>query len=83
MASESGKRPARLFTPGPLTTAPPVREAMQVDFGSRDPQFINIIRNVRSGVLDLMAIKASVHFDTTVTDPQNPQVTLKTFNHKI
>ena len=35
-----------LLTPGPLTTAPPVRAAMQVDHGSREPAFVALLQRV-------------------------------------
>lgn len=37
----------QLFTPGPLTTSPTVREALARDWGSRDPQFIALVREIR------------------------------------
>jgi 2-aminoethylphosphonate-pyruvate transaminase len=37
-----------LVTPGPLTTAPEVREAMLVDRGSRDPAFVELGARVRA-----------------------------------
>jgi 2-aminoethylphosphonate-pyruvate transaminase len=43
----------RLFTPGPLNTSDAVRSAMLRDMGSRDPDFIEIVRNIRR---DLLAI---------------------------
>ena len=43
----------RLFTPGPLNTSDAVRHAMQRDMGSRDADFIEIVRNIRR---DLLAI---------------------------
>lgn len=43
----------RLFTPGPLNTSDSVRQAMQRDMGSRDADFIEIVRNIRR---DLLAI---------------------------
>ena len=42
-----------LFTPGPLTTSPTVKQAMQHDFGSRDARFIRINAGIRE---DLLAI---------------------------
>ncbi len=36
-----------LLTPGPLTTSPAVRVAMQQDYGSRDPAFIEMTARVR------------------------------------
>lgn len=36
-----------LLTPGPLTTGPETRAAMDVDHGSRDPTFVALTRRVR------------------------------------
>ncbi|MGI8950991.1 MAG: hypothetical protein ACR2FN_05320 [Chitinophagaceae bacterium] len=33
-----------LFTPGPLTTSPTVKQAMLEDVGSRDFEFINAVK---------------------------------------
>ena len=42
-----------LFTPGPLTTSYTVKSAMLRDLGSRDHAFINTVKEVRSGLLEL------------------------------
>jgi 2-aminoethylphosphonate-pyruvate transaminase len=42
-----------LLTPGPLTTGPEVRQAMQRDWGSRDEDFIALIRRVRDRLTGL------------------------------
>jgi 2-aminoethylphosphonate-pyruvate transaminase len=42
-----------LFTPGPLTTSRTVRQAMLRDVGSRDTEFIRIVRDVREQLLRL------------------------------
>jgi 2-aminoethylphosphonate-pyruvate transaminase len=42
-----------LFTPGPLTTSPAVKQAMQRDLGSRDSEFITIVRGIRRKLVDL------------------------------
>jgi 2-aminoethylphosphonate-pyruvate transaminase len=48
------ERPAkRLFTPGPLTTSLSVKEAMLVDMGSRDDEFIAVVRDIRRQLLAL------------------------------
>ena len=44
----SGWKDSVLFTPGPLTTSRTVKLAMLRDYGSRDNDFINIIRDIRS-----------------------------------
>jgi hypothetical protein len=43
----------RLFTPGPLTTDPRVRQAMQADWGSRDAAFIALTAEMRQRLLDV------------------------------
>ena len=43
----------RLFTPGPLTTSRTVKEAMQRDIGSRDSDFIALVRRIRAQLLTL------------------------------
>eukprot|EP01012_Entosiphon_sulcatum_P031340 TRINITY_DN3939_c0_g1_i1.p2 TRINITY_DN3939_c0_g1~~TRINITY_DN3939_c0_g1_i1.p2 ORF type:complete len:385 (+),score=60.06 TRINITY_DN3939_c0_g1_i1:24-1157(+) len=40
-----------LFTPGPLSTTATVKQAMMVDYGSRDVRFIEAVREVRTKVL--------------------------------
>ena len=42
-----------LFTPGPLTTSPGVKEAMLVDVGSRDATFIRVVREIRQRLVAL------------------------------
>jgi 2-aminoethylphosphonate-pyruvate transaminase len=42
-----------LFTPGPLTTSKTVKEAMLRDLGSRDFEFIQLVKEIRSELLDL------------------------------
>lgn len=44
-----------LLTPGPLTTSTTVKEAMLHDYGSRDPTFIQINREIREELLSLVA----------------------------
>ena len=41
----------KLFTPGPLSTSPTVKQTMLVDYGSRDDAFISCIADVRRGML--------------------------------
>ena len=43
----------RLFTPGPLNLTESVRSAMLIDYGSRDPLFLNKLTNIRQGILDI------------------------------
>ncbi len=42
-----------LFTPGPLTTSLTVKEAMLRDVGSRDAEFLEIVREIREQLLAL------------------------------
>jgi 2-aminoethylphosphonate-pyruvate transaminase len=42
-----------LFTPGPLTTSPTVKQAMLRDLGSRDFEFIELVRDIRRRLLAL------------------------------
>ncbi len=45
-----------LFTPGPLTTSGSVKEAMLRDVGSRDAEFVNVIREIRQHLLDVAGV---------------------------
>ncbi|HWK35227.1 2-aminoethylphosphonate--pyruvate transaminase [Sphingomonas sp.] len=49
-----------LLTPGPLTTAPRVRRAMDADWGSRDPAFIALTAELRERLL-VVANGAGTH----------------------
>ena len=51
MAAYKDKQGGILFTPGPLSTTQKVKDAMLVDYGSRDQFFIDTVKNVRSGLL--------------------------------
>jgi 2-aminoethylphosphonate-pyruvate transaminase len=42
-----------LFTPGPLTTSPTVKAAMQRDLGSRDAEFVEIVSQIRNRLIGL------------------------------
>ncbi len=44
-----------LFTPGPLTTSRSVKSAMQLDLGSRDAEFIAIVKDIRQRLVTLCA----------------------------
>ena len=45
-----------LFTPGPLTTSRTVKEAMLRDFGSRDAEFIESVRHIRTKLLAVAGV---------------------------
>ena len=53
MTSPSSWKDKALFTPGPLTTSPKVKQAMLRDLGSRDTEFIGIIKDVRERLVRL------------------------------
>jgi 2-aminoethylphosphonate-pyruvate transaminase len=42
-----------LFTPGPLSTSETVKKAMLRDMGSRDTEFLSLIKNIRRRLLEL------------------------------
>jgi 2-aminoethylphosphonate-pyruvate transaminase len=52
----NGWKDKALFTPGPLTTSRTVKQAMLRDLGSRDFEFIRIIREVRERLLALAGV---------------------------
>lgn len=61
-ASFLGTRTANqklLFTPGPLLTSPSVKEAMLTDYGSRDTFFMETVKKIRTGVVDIAGIKSA------------------------
>lgn len=53
MSSLSGWKDKLLFTPGPLTTSRTVKQAMLRDLGSRDSEFIGIVRAIRDRLVAL------------------------------
>lgn len=48
-----GAKEKLLFTPGPLTTSPTVKQAMLRDVGSRDGAFVLLVRQIRQRLLEL------------------------------
>ncbi|XP_021941083.1 uncharacterized protein LOC110840392 isoform X2 [Zootermopsis nevadensis] len=46
----------KLFTPGPLVCSQSVKEAMLRDLGSRDGEFINVVKLVRQKLLDIAEV---------------------------
>lgn len=53
MAGDADKR---LFTPGPLTTSPTVKAAMLRDLGSRDGEFVRVVGEIRTALLELAGV---------------------------
>jgi 2-aminoethylphosphonate-pyruvate transaminase len=54
----SGWKDKVLFTPGPLTTSRTVKQAMLRDLGSRDFEFIEMVREIRQELLTLGEVAA-------------------------
>ncbi len=52
-ARRSGSKDKLLFTPGPLTTSMTVKQAMLKDLGSRDIEFIDLVKDIRSRLLEI------------------------------
>lgn len=52
-ARRSGSKDKLLFTPGPLTTSLTVKQAMLQDLGSRDIEFIALVKDIRSRLLEI------------------------------
>lgn len=50
-----------LFTPGPLTTAPTVKQAMLRDLGSRDFAFIETVRDIRRRLLTVGEVESPAY----------------------
>ena len=50
-----------LLTPGPLNTSRKVKEAMLTDYGSRDPNFIDIIKQIKKKILRIANVSSSTH----------------------
>jgi len=61
-----GKKDKPLFTPGPLTTSATVKEAMLRDLGSRDGEFIGVVRNIRERLLNLAGVSQSKGWETVL-----------------
>jgi len=49
----SGWKDKILFTPGPLTTSQTVKQAMMRDLGSRDSEFIGLVKDIRLKLVEL------------------------------
>jgi 2-aminoethylphosphonate-pyruvate transaminase len=50
-----------LFTPGPLTTSKSVKQAMMRDLGSRDTEFLELVRSIRRRLLELGNVADGVY----------------------
>lgn len=56
----------KLFTPGPLNTTSSVKEAMLRDLGSRDTEFIEIVKDVRNGILKLGNVSKELGYESII-----------------
>ena len=44
---------AILFTPGPLNTSSEVKQAMQLDLGTRDQEYMDLVKTIQHSLLDI------------------------------
>lgn len=56
----------KLFTPGPLNTRLSVKEAMLHDMGSRDKEFLEVVNEIRSELLDIAGLTPVDGYDTVL-----------------
>ena len=56
----------KLFTPGPLNTKLSVKEAMLHDMGSRDKEFLEIVKEIRSELLSIAGVIPEDGYDTVL-----------------
>jgi 2-aminoethylphosphonate-pyruvate transaminase len=59
----SSARDKPLFTPGPLTTSRTVKQAMLRDLGSRDDDFIGVVRRVRDRLLAVAGLSQQAGYE--------------------
>jgi 2-aminoethylphosphonate-pyruvate transaminase len=55
-----------LFTPGPLTTSNAVKSVMNRDLGSRDDEFIRIIKSIRVKLLEIAGLSGEQEYDSVI-----------------
>src|SRR5215208_3463988 len=55
-----------LFTPGPLTTSMTVKQAMLRDLGSRDGEFLEIVREIRRKLLALAGVSQEAGYEAVL-----------------
>lgn len=55
-----------LFTPGPLTTSATVKQAMLKDYGSRDYAFVNAVKDIRNGLLELAHVSKDAGYECVI-----------------
>lgn len=54
---------AKLFTPGPLTTSATVKQAMQRDLGSRSPEMVGAIVEIRNELLKMAHVSPNAGYE--------------------
>src|SRR5688500_16109734 len=55
-----------LFTPGPLNTSAAVKEAMLRDVGSRDKEFVALVRGIRRRLLELGGVSQESGYEAVL-----------------
>ena len=55
-----------LFTPGPLSTSLTVKRAMLKDMGSRDHEFMNAVKDIRTGLLQLAHVSKAEGYECVI-----------------
>lgn len=56
----------KLFTPGPLNTRYSVKEAMLHDMGSRDKEFLEVVKEIRAGLLTVAGVTIEEGYETVL-----------------
>ncbi|MGD8778472.1 MAG: 2-aminoethylphosphonate--pyruvate transaminase [Ignavibacteria bacterium] len=55
-----------LFTPGPLTTSSTVKQAMLRDLGSRDIEFIKVVKEIRNNLLEIAGVSNDAAYEAVI-----------------
>ena len=55
-----------LFTPGPLSTSLTVKQSMLKDMGSRDLEFMNAVKDIRNGLLQLAQVSKEDGYECVI-----------------
>jgi 2-aminoethylphosphonate--pyruvate transaminase/phosphonoacetaldehyde hydrolase len=59
-------QPYLLFTPGPITTSENVKKVMMTDWGSRELDYLELVRNVRHELVNLSTMKNRENYTTVI-----------------
>lgn len=60
------KKDKLLFTPGPLTTSDTVKVAGFRDLGSRDYEFINVVKDIRNDLLEIAGVSKDTGWESVI-----------------